>query len=58
MILLTDRDVRNNAITQTSALLSLQFALAATAYGIVYFWKMRAVSTKARTELITVRTNE
>jgi len=37
IILLIDRDVRNNAIIRTSALLSLEFALAASAYGIIFF---------------------
>ena len=55
MILLRDADVRNNALTRTGALLSLGFALATAAYGIMYFWKMGAVTTEYRIELITVR---
>ena len=58
MILVVDGDVRNNIITRTSALLSLEFALATAAYGIVYFWKMGAITTKGRIELISVCTNE
>ena len=53
-----DRDVRNNTITRTGALLSLEFALATAAYGIVYFWKMGSMTPKARVELITVRVHE
>jgi hypothetical protein len=56
MILLMDRDVRNTAITRTCGLLSLEFALAAAAYGMVYFWKMKATATNVRIELIVVRT--
>jgi hypothetical protein len=58
MILLIDRDVRNNAIIRTTALLSLEFALAAAAYAIVYFRKMGAIPTRLRIELISVRTHE
>jgi len=58
MILLVDGNVRNNAITRTSAFLSLEFALATAAYGIVYFWKMGAITAKLRIELISVRPNE
>lgn len=58
MMLLIDSDVRNNAIIRTSAIISLEFALATAAYGMVYFRKMGAIPTRVRIELITVRTNE
>lgn len=58
MILMIDRDVRNNAIIRTCALLSLEFALATAAYGIVYFWMMGAITARSRIELISVRTND
>jgi hypothetical protein len=56
MILLIDSNARNNAITRTSALLSLEFALATAAYGIVYFRKMGAITARVRIELTSVRT--
>ena len=58
MFLMPDRDVRNNAIIRTSALLSLEFALATAAYGIIYFWKMGAITARLRIDLISVRMNE
>ena len=58
IILMTDRDVRNNAIIRTSALLSLEFAVASAVYGIVYFWRMGFRNARLRIELISVRTNE